>query len=196
MLAQLYMRKEDFKTARQFIDKLSGDNIETEMRQRAQRLLTQLVSLEEHEARVRKEQERAASEPRNSSEFRDSHDPTGQQVIVREVDPAAILRESLRKPAAGETQAQGTLASISCDAKGITFIVKDKGRLFKLHTDNFERMDILSFSEDAGSQVTCGPRKPENNVIVCYLPATDPRAKIDGVIKSIEFVPPDFKLKP
>lgn len=196
MLAQLYMRKQDFKTARQFIDKLSGDNIETEMRQRAQRLLTQLVSLEEHEARVRKEQERVTSEPRNPSEFRDSHDPTGQQVIVREVDPAAILRESLRKPVAGETQAQGTLASISCDAKGITFIVKDKGRLFKFHTDNFERMDIMSFSEDAGSQVTCGPRKPENNVIVCYLPATDPRAKIDGVIKSIEFVPPDFKLKP
>lgn len=196
MLAQLYMRKEDFKNARQLIDKLSGDNTESEMRQRAQRLLNQIVSLEEHAARVRKEQERAASEPRNPSEFRDSHDPTGQQVIVREVDPAAILRESLRKPAAGETQAQGTLASINCDAKGITFIVKDKGRLFKLHTDTFERMDILSFSEDAGSQVTCGPRKPENNVIVCYLPATDPRAKIDGVIKSIEFVPPDFKLKP
>lgn len=57
-------------------------------------------------------------------------------------------------------------------------------------------MDIFSFSEDAGSQVTCGLRKPENNVVVCYLPPADPRAKIDGVIKSIEFVPPDFKLKP
>jgi predicted Zn-dependent protease len=196
MLAQIYMRKEDFKTARQFIDKLSGDNNEIEMRQRAQRLLTQLVSLEENAERVRKEQERAASEPRNPLDFQDSHDASGQQVIVREVDPAAILRESLRKPTAREIQAQGTLASISCDAKGITFIVRTNGRLFKLHTDSFERMDILSFSEDAGSQVTCGPRKPENNVVVCYLPATEPRAKIDGVIKSIEFVPADFKLKP
>ena len=164
--------------------------------QRAQRLLTQLVSLEEHVARSRKEQERMASESHKTSDFQGSHDASGQQVLIREVDPAAILRESLRKPAAGETQAQGTLASIECDAKGITFIVKINGRLFKLRTDSFQRIDILSFSEDAGSQVTCGPRKAANNVVVCYLPATEPRAKIDGVIKSIEFVPQDFKLKP
>jgi hypothetical protein len=85
---------------------------------------------------------------------------------------------------------------IDCDGKSITFIVKINGRPFKLRTDSFQHMDIFSFSEDAGSQVTCGLRKPENNVVVCYLPPADQRAKIDGVIKSIEFVPPDFKLKP
>jgi len=196
MLAQLYMRKQDFKTARQLIDKLSGDNNDAEMRQRAQGLLTQLVSVEEQLARIRKEKERLASDSRGTSDFQDSHDASGQPVIIREVDPASILRESLRKPAAGEKQTQGTLTRIDCDVKSITFIVKIDDRLFRLNTDSFRHVDLMSFSEDAGRQVTCGPRQPENNVVVCYLAATDPHAKIDGVVKSIEFVPPDFKLKP
>jgi len=28
------------------------------------------------------------------------------------------------------------------------------------------------------------------------VPASDVRAKVDGVVKSVEFVPQDFKLKP
>jgi hypothetical protein len=55
---------------------------------------------------------------------------------------------------------------------------------------------MTSFSADAGSQITCGPRKPENNVIVGYIPSPVARAKVDGVAKSLEFVPQDFKLKP
>ncbi len=195
MLAQLYLRKEDFKTARYLIDKLLGDS-DAEMRQRGQGLLAQLVSLEEQLENVRKEKARWASDSRNTPEFRDSHDASGQPVIIREVDPASILRESLRKPAAGETQTQGTLVRIDCDAKGITFTVKINGSLLRLRTASFSNVDLMSFSEDAGREVTCGPRKPEDNVVVCYLPVTDARAKTDGTAKSFEFVPKDFKLKP
>jgi hypothetical protein len=31
--------------------------------------------------------------------------------------------------------------------------------------------------------------------VVCYVPNTDKRVKADGVLKSVEFVPADFKLK-
>ena len=193
MLAQLYLRKEDFKTARQLIARLNGDS-DPEMRRRAQGLLAQLIAVEEQLARIRKEQSSALA-PRNQSDFRDSHDTNGQPVIVRDVDPASILRESLRKPAFGETQAQGTLVRLDCDAKGITFIVKINDRFLRLHTDSFSRLDILSFSQDAGKQLTCGTRKPVNNVVVCYLSVNDPHARVDGTIKSIEFVPADFKLQ-
>jgi tetratricopeptide (TPR) repeat protein len=195
MLAQLYMRKEDFKTARQLIDKLNGNNNDSEMRQRAQGLLTQLVSMEEQLARIRKEKE-DRPDVRNTPNLRDSHDANGQAVLISEVDPASILRESLRKPAAGETQAQGALVRIDCDAKGITFNVKINGNILRLRTESFRNVDLMSFSEDAGSEVTCGPRKPEDNVVVCYLPSPDARARIDGTAKSFEFVPKDFKLKP
>ena len=190
MLAQLYMRKEDFKTARQLVDKLASGNDE-EFRQRSQGLLTELVSMEEQLARIRAKEERA-----NNPQFRDSRDENGQPVIIREIDPASILRESLRKPAAGETQTQGSLVRIDCDARGgITFVLRINEQLLKLSTDSFRNVSLMSFSEDAGGQVTCGPRKPENNVVVAYLASTDPRPKFDGVIKSIEFVPPDFQLK-
>jgi FimV-like protein len=196
MLAQLYLRKEDFKTARQLIDKLIVNN-DAEMRQRAQGLLAQLVSIEEQLARIQAAPEERPSGSRTSPTLRNSSDASSPpDAVENSYDPAAALRESLRRPAAGETQAQGTLVRIDCDAKGITFTAKINGSLLKFRTDSFSHVDLTSFSEDAGREVTCGPRKPEDNVVVCYLAATDPRAKIDGVIKSIEFVPPDFKLKP
>ena len=171
MLAQLYMRKEDFKTARQLIDKLSSNNNDAEMRQRAQGLLAQLVSVEEQLARIHAAREERSSGSRNSPTLRDSSDASRPpDAVENSYDPAAVLRESLRKPAAGETQAQGTLARIDCDAKGITFTVKINASILRLRTDSFRNVDLMSFSEDAGREVTCGPRKPEDNVVVCYLP--------------------------
>lgn len=198
MLAQLYLCKEDFKTARQLIDKLTSNNNDAEMRQRAQGLLAQLVSVEEQLARIHAAREERSLGSRNSPTLRDSSDASRPpDAVENSYDPAAVLRESLRRPAAGETQAQGTLTRIDCDAKGgITFVVKVDDRLLKLRTESFRNVDLMSFSEDAGREVTCGPRKPEDNVVVCYLPLTDARARIDGTAKSFEFVPKDFKLKP
>ena len=194
MLAQLYLRKEDFKPARELIDKIIGSG-DAEMRQRGQGLLAQLVSYEEQLARIHKAQEeqapylRQGTTPGNAAEG-------SVETSVATFDPAAALRDSLRKLGSGETQAEGTLTRIDCDAKGITFVVKVNDRLLKLKTDNFEHVEIVSFSEEAGSEITCGARKTQNNVVVAYLPATDPHAKVDGLLKSVEFVPPDFKLKP
>jgi FimV-like protein len=195
MMAQLYMRKEDFKTARQLIDKLIGNN-DAEMRQRAQGLLAQMVSVQEQLARIRALQEGRASTSRNRPMLRESSGTVGSPDALAEYDPAAALRETLRRPLAGETQALGTLTRIDCDAKGLTFIIRINDRLLKLKTDSFAQVELMSFSEDAGGEVTCGPRKKENSVVVCYLPATGAGARIDGIIKSVEFVPPDFKLKP
>jgi FimV-like protein len=191
MLAQLYLRKEDFKGARQLIDKVLADG-DADIRQRAQGLLTQLVAIEQQTERIRKDKE----------EWESRHGKTGTssgvsgETVEHPFDPAEALRDSLRRPATGETQEQGMLTRIDCDAKGITFVVKVNERLLKLNTDVFEHANIVSFSEDAGNQITCGIRKTQNSVVVAYVPPTDPRAKIDGVLKSLEFVPPDFKLKP
>lgn len=195
MLAQLYLRKHDFKAARQLIDKIITNGDE-DVRQRAQRLLTQLVSVEEHLARIEKLKEEEASYRRTGSAPGDSNATTSQTSIEHPFDPAAALRDSLRRPVTGETQTQGTLTRIDCDAKGITFVVKVGNRLLKLNTDTFPHANIMSFSEDAGDEITCGVRKTQNNVVVAYVPLNDPRAKVDGALKSLEFVPPDFKLKP
>ena len=192
MMAQLYMRKEDFKTARQLIEKLRENNNDAEMRQRAQSLLAQLVSVEQQLAHIRAVKQEQDADLRNNSTPREVSDSDAQKY-----DPAAALRESLRRPGAGETQAQGMLVRIDCDAKGgISFVVRIDGRLLKLKTDSFNHVELVSFAETAGGEITCGLRRPENSVVVCYLPATPAGPKTDGAIKSVEFVPSDFKLKP
>jgi hypothetical protein len=161
-------------------------------------LLAQLVSREERLARIQALREQAAG-PGNAPVLKESSDASGRSREAdagETFDPAAALRQSLRKPAAGETQIQGTLARIDCDAKGITFVVRINERLLKLRTNSFSQVDLMSFSADAGGEVTCGLRKPENNVVVAYLPSTETHAKVDGVIRAVEFVPLDFKLKP
>jgi FimV-like protein len=191
MLAQLYLRKEDFKGARQLIDKVIAEG-NADLRQSAQGLLSQLEAIEKQVARIQKERE----------EWESGHGRTGNsstesvETVEHPFDPIASLRDSLRRPFSGETQEQGTLTRIDCDAKGITFVVKVNDRLLRLNTDAFEHANIVSFSEDAGNQITCGIRKTQNNVVVAYVPPTDQRARIDGVLKSLEFVPSDFKLKP
>ena len=194
MLAQLYLRKEDFKTTRLLIEKLSGDTNE-EIRERVQGLRSQLASVEAYQARMREIKEQQQVDPAHRPpSLRESPAAGAGEEAIQKFDPSAVLREALRKPAAGETQTQGMLTRIDCDVKGITFTVRIKERLVKLSTDSFSKVGLTTYSEDARGQITCGPRKPENNVIVLYLPATAPRARVDGTIKAIEFVPNDFKL--
>jgi FimV-like protein len=198
MLAQLYLRRKDFKPARELTDKLIAEG-DPDTRERAQRLLAQLVSVEEL-TRINQDSTTWEAGSRVDTSRNTPGGVTTEKRIETRIempfDPAAALRESLRKPLADETQVQGSLTRIDCDAKNITFVVKVGNRLFKFNTDTFQHAHMVSFSDDAGRQITCGSRKPQNNVVIAYLPATDARLKIDGVLKSVEFVPPDFKLKP
>ncbi|MEP6742214.1 MAG: tetratricopeptide repeat protein [bacterium] len=189
MLAQIYMRKEDYKAARQLLEQLSGGNGEAEVRQRAQDLLTQLGSIEEQM------RYRAASAERASHTSEKSLVLNGSPEASANIDPSSYLRDALRKPVAGETQVQGSLERIDCDAKGIVFSVRVGGRVLKLRTSSFDALDLTSFSSDSGNQISCGPRKSENNVVVCYVAASDSRSKVDGTLRSVEFVPKGFQLK-
>ena len=188
MMAQVYMRKEDYKTARQLLEKLSGNTADEEMRQGAVALLAQIVSIEEELARVRAEGNGQRVSPPGTMVLQ-------QEETVGNYDPSSVLREALRKPVAGELQVQGILSRINCEAKGIVFVVKVGDQQLSVKADSFANIDITSYAASAGGEITCGLRRPEDNVVVDYVPAADSRAKINGVLKSIEFVPNDFKLK-
>jgi tetratricopeptide (TPR) repeat protein len=185
MLAQIYVRKQEFASARDLI-KVLQSNRDADMRQRGERLLKQIAALE-------KAQE---------AEFRATGsakaDDLASSTIFRPYDPIAALRDSLRSPANGETQTQGLLTRVDCDAKGIVFTIRVGTRLLKLNTDDLRKVEFRTFSEDARGHITCGQRSPENNVVVDYIASIGarPNSKADGVIKSVEFVPADFKLIP
>jgi len=67
--------------------------------------------------------------------------------------------------------------------------------MLKFHRDSFDGMVITAFTTGTGRDIGCGPRKPENWIVLTYVP---PRtgARSDGEASAIEFVPQTFVLKP
>jgi predicted Zn-dependent protease len=193
MLAQIYLRKEDFKSSRGILQRLSQNASDATIRENATNMLKHIDSFEQRLADFRAAREAASA--KNSSVAGDTP-VIDQNASAAKVDPSSYLREALRKPAEGEKQIQGTLLRVECDAKAIIFVVKAGEAVLKLRTANFEELDIVAFTTDAGSEITCGTRKPPDPIVVCYQPATDARAKVDGTIVSLEFVPREFKLSP
>src|SRR6266480_702962 len=214
MLAQLYLHKEDYKIARQLLEQLNNPNVDERTRERAQTLLTQMTAMEEQKARYDAMNTPISSKRQSASSVAVNVDPSEPNSAQQPSDPSAYLQEVLRKPAAGETQLQATLVRIDCDKKAITFTIKTGDRLLRLRTDSFDHVEITTYSPDVAGDITCGPRKPENMVVVCFVPSTDTKAsdtrarpntaraksadtaaKPEGTIRSLEFVPKDFKLK-
>lgn len=196
MLAQLYMRKSDYKTARAMLEHLTKSATEEELRQPAQQMLDQLNKYETEMAQYEESKKKLASMRQNSSSGADAPQVIRGPVGMETSDQWSALREALRKPGAGETQLMATLVNIDCDAKGIVFVVQTSSGLLRLRTQSFETIEITTYSADVQGEISCGRRKPQNAVVICYVPNADKRVKADGVLKSVEFVPADFKLKP
>ncbi|MEK6280036.1 MAG: tetratricopeptide repeat protein [Acidobacteriota bacterium] len=194
MLAQVYMRQENYQAARQILSTVKQNNNDARLPGRVRDLLGQITSIEEALARFHGGKEAVNAEGQERTEQTDHVVPAPE--AVENVDPSIYLRAALRKPGDGETQVQGTLVRIDCDDKGFTLLVKVGARVMSLRTVGFRNLNFKSFSADAGREITCGPRMAGNNVVVTYVRPVEARAQIAGVTKSIEFVPSDFRLTP
>ena len=202
-LAQLYARSGDYKTAREMLEQLVKSNDNAEMQLPIESLLAQVKRIEENDGRYEhlKQANRASGGGPPSlvnvgSGTTTSTTTTNDFPQPAPNDPSFYLRDVLRKPEGGETQLQATLHRLECDAKGIVFVVQTDSGLLRLRAASFEEVEITTYDPNVKGDITCGERKPANVVVVCYLPNTDKKVKADGILKSIEFVPPDFKLKP
>ena len=57
-------------------------------------------------------------------------------------------------------------------------------------------MELTTNDPSIRGDISCGERKPANAVVIAYIANADAKLKLNGILKSIEFVPADFKLKP
>ncbi|MCA1627624.1 MAG: tetratricopeptide repeat protein [Acidobacteria bacterium] len=207
-LAQLYARTGDYKAAREMLEQLVKSNDNAEMQLPIESLLSQIKRIEENAGKYEHLKQTAnrtngGGPPTlvsvGSETTTPATSPTTTTTNVPQLapnDPSFYLREVLRKPAASETQLQATLLRLECDAKGIVFVVQTDSGLLRLRTASFEDVEITTYDPGVNGEIKCGERKPANVVVVCYVPNADKKLKADGVLKSIEFVPTDFKLKP
>jgi len=206
-LAQLYARTGDFKQARQILEQIAKSDAQDHIRQASEIMLKQVQTIEENKARY-EEAKKLATENKNRAPgiVTVSSDPSGAPAAssasspnttpAPAADPSSYLREVLRAPGVGETQLQARLLRIECDAKGMFFVVQTPSGLLRLRTATFDDIEITTYDTSVKGEITCGERKPANTVVVDYVPNTDKRLRADGTIKSIEFVPADFNLKP
>jgi len=189
MLAQLYMRKQDMKSARGLLEQVMQMNATEEERQNAEQLLNGIGRYEATMAQIEAMKKSGATVVSEQIPV-----GSGTQAPQEPADPSSYLREVLRKPQAGETQLQATLVKIECGPKGIVFVVQSGTRTLRLLTKTFNDVDMTTYDAKSGGEIGCGPRKPESPVVVCYVPNSDKKLGADGTLKSVEFVPADFKL--
>lgn len=208
LLAQLYLRKQDFKGVRQTLEPLVRNNgTEPQLRSNAQSLLDTIARMEGQMSGGMESAEAGSSETGDNT----SSPPAGPPRLRRRGeasgaprgsdDPDVVLSDRgyslpIRKPEAGEAQEQGILVRVDCDQTGaVTFTVKVGERLIKLRTADMSGVRFVSYLPQPPGDMSCGPRKSEEVVVVTFRPAKDPRAKISGELVSMEFVPKEFELK-
>lgn len=192
MLAQLYLEKGDGKLALEMLERVVKSSADEQVRQDAAGLLSQISSFEKAKEEDAEDEKTAAAPAVTSDQL--ITETTNK--IPPPPDPSSYLRDVLRKPAQGETQLQGTLLKLECEAKGIVFVVQNGTALLRLRAASFDGIELTTYDTSVKGEITCGERKPANAVIVAFVANADKRLKIDGILKSIEFVPADFKLKP
>jgi len=206
VLAQIYLRQQNLEAARQTVEPLarssSGD---PQTRANAQSLLSAITSIQEQMARYKSGRETGDREGGESPRLRRRADEGdapqaieaegGAEAMSSEEALSLAIQEALRKPLAGETRVQGLLVRIDCDQKGVLFLVKVGGRMLKLQSEGFDNLHLMAYTQDAGGRITCGARKPENAVVITYRASANARAKVDGDMVAIEFVPAAFQLK-
>ena len=187
MLGQLYMFKDDYKKARLMLDRVVVGNVEDKVRRHAEKLLVTINTIEEQKAQMN------AARLARGLALNPSLEPDDTSQAN---DPSMALREALRIPATGESRTQGRLMSIECEQGGLVFVVKTNDRVLRLRTDTFQQIRRTTFTFDVRGTLTCGKRKPESSVVVCYTAVVNKEIKTDGVLSSVEFVPEDFSLIP
>jgi Flp pilus assembly protein TadD len=203
MLAQLYMRKQDFKLARQILEPITrSSGADKLLRANAQSLLVTMTRLEEQMARFKEQQSQMEEGDAGNRSFPPSRrgEPASGGTTPKENTAQEPLLNTeyeipIRKPEAGEEQALGLLLRIDCDSRGATFTIKVGERLLKLHSPDFNGIKFTTYTPDVTGEITCGPRKQANSVVATYRPAKDAHSKFNGDLVAVEFVPKDFTLK-
>ena len=200
VLAQIYLRKQDFKSARQLLEPLARNGAAPEMQAAAQSMLDQVTVYEEQVTRYNARQEAMKAGSNGESQAlrtRETSSGTDNPTTTApsETDRHALLRDSMRAPKDGEQQARGLLVRVDCSAKGVIFTVKINDRLLKLHSDVLDAVQFTSWTPEVSGDMTCGARHPADDVVVIYRAPKDGRAGSDGEMIALDFVPKDFVLK-
>jgi len=196
-LAQIYLRQQKFDLARQTLEPLRNA---TDRRYQQQAVML-LDSIKRYEGQMAQYNAGSASNDSGSPALRRKDETITTANEEKEEAPRSendYLRESLRPLAAGEQRVQGTFLKLDCDSKGVAyFSIQAADRMYRIRSTGLHQVQLTAYTPSPAN-ISCGPRKSPENVVLTYRPVSDQKdakAKIDGDAIAVELVPKDFTLK-
>lgn len=193
LVAQIHMRQQKFDLAKQALAPLQNAK-DRRLKAQAETLLKSIQNYEDAVTRFKTDTTPGNPQLRPQSTAAE----TTEEPPSKPQSEQDYLRETLRPVEAGEERIQGLFVKLECDNRAVAyFIIQAGDRLYKIRATALDRVQLISYVPGA-SEVTCGVRKNQENVIITFRPATDPkdvRAKINGDVIAMELVPKDFQLK-
>jgi tetratricopeptide (TPR) repeat protein len=189
-LAELYMRKENFASARLIAQKVFDTAPDDALRVYAKNAVNLINT---YEAQL----ENIKNYNRRLRQSDVTNQPLTEEEAAR-LNYLAMLEginQTLRKLKADEKRSLGYLTSVVCGANGIEYSVKIDNQVLKLTSENFDSILLMSFDGNlSNDEFGCGTIKKEMFAVVTYRPSANAKGKSAGEIVAIEFVPKNFKL--
>ncbi|HEX8369978.1 MAG TPA: tetratricopeptide repeat protein [Pyrinomonadaceae bacterium] len=186
-MAELLMWKEDFASARKIAQKIVKTASEPELKVYAENTLERINDYEG--------QMYSARNPRRRPPQITDRILTEEELrILREQGLIESLNMMVAKPQKGEKRILGSVTKIECQPQAIYFTVKADNNIFQLKSDTFETVNLTAYSQEMGNaKFGCGELKQQNLAVIVYRQADKNETKFVGELKSIEFVPANFK---
>ncbi len=106
------------------------------------------------------------------------------------------VTSNLRAIQSGETRDLGEVQTVECSGKNMIAIVVAGGQTLRLSVSQEPQgLHFMSFVRDGVGRFGCRSTFPGLKAVITYLPDTKAKAKINGQLKAIEFVPQNFELQ-
>ena len=190
LLAQIHMRQQKPDLAKQVLEPLRNAK-DRNIKRQAEQMLASIKRYEDEMARYN------SGAPELQQPKSESTDQREQS--TKPMSESDYLRDSLRPVEAGETRIQGLFVKLDCNSSGVAFfMIQSADKLYKIRATSLGRVQLTSYVQGA-TEVSCGVRKNQENVVITFRPPNDPKdtkTKIDGDAIALELVPKDFQLKP
>jgi hypothetical protein len=116
--------------------------------------------------------------------------------VQRRAAMTQAIKNALRQPLAGEKRELGLIEKVECGTKGMFFYIKNAARTFKLSAASPQAIQIKGFTPEIEQlRLGCNLKQVDIPVVFTYQENADSKAKSDGELKALEFVPNSFVLE-
>ncbi len=187
--AEIYLKKEDFATARQIAQKVYETAPDDRLRVYAKNTVNTVNSLEAQLASIKNNRPPAATAVTDKILTEEEFAELNKKAL-REA-----INQNLRRLRTNEKRVLGTLSHVECGATGIVYTIKIDDKNLKLTSADFQSLVLVGYGVNPdNTQIGCEPLKKEVFAVITYRPKADAKSGTTGELVAIELVPKDFVL--